>query len=309
MAPTPRVYAIRGKIRYPIKNAAIYVRISTARPNQTRSMDIQTAKLVEYVKGEWDLSLKGIYTDIGSGRSAESRKELRRLLDDCKKKEIDVIVTKSISRFGRNTVDTLNICRELRKYGVDVYFQSENIHSLGDDGELTLTLASAVAESESYEKSTNIKWGLEKSAQNPDSKIFSRVCYGYVKDDEGNLVIDEEQAEIVRLVFQMYLEGSSVQRIKDTLEQRGIPAPSGGASWPKRTIEKMLCNEKYVGNVLLYKSFAAEYPEKRQIENIGQHQKIVCEGHHPAIITREVFDDVQCALAKRQRKKKAPDDR
>ena len=152
-------------------------------------MDNQISKLVNYVQKELLLRLHGIYVDIGSGRSAESRKELRRLLDDCKSGDVEVIVTKSVSRFGRNTLDTLTLCRQLKEMGVDVYFDTEGIHSIGLDGELSLTIASAVAESESYEKSTSIKWGLQKSAQHPDSRIFSRGCYGYRKDDVGNLVI------------------------------------------------------------------------------------------------------------------------
>lgn len=270
-------------------------------------MDNQLSKLVDYVNGQLLLRLHGIYVDIGSGRSADSRKELNRLLEECRKGDVEVIVTKSVSRFGRNTLDTLNICRELRGLKVDVFFEQENIHSLGSDGELTLTITSAVAESESFEKSANIRWGLQKSAQNPDSKIFSRVCYGYRKGDDGSLVIDETQAEVVKSIFQMYLDGAGTQKIKDGLEQRGIPSPSGGATWPKRTIEKILVNEKYSGKVVLYKTYAAEYPAVGQIENRGQHEKLQVDDHHPAIITQEMFDAVQNAIEQRRRSK-VPDD-
>lgn len=204
-------------------------------------------------------------------------------------------VTKSVSRFGRNTVDTLSLCRQMKELGVDVYFDTESIHSIGPDGELSLSIASAIAESESYEKSTNIKWGLQKSAQNPDSRIFSRICYGYRKDDKGSLVIDEEQAKVVRMIFQMYLDGASVI----------ILAPLGGAAWPKRTIENILCNEKYAGSVLLYKTFSAEYPARGQIINEGQHEKFQVDDHHPAIIEQDIFDQVQAELTRRKRSKDA----
>ena len=299
----PKVY-LNGYISeaYRIKDAAVYIRISTPREKQTSSMDNQISKLVDYVQKELLLRLRGVYVDIGSGRSAESRKELRRLLDDCKSGDVEAIVTKSVSRFGRNTVDTLTICRHLKELGIDVYFDSERIHSIGPDGELSLTIASAIAESESYEKSTSIKWGLQKSAQNPDSRIFSRICYGYRKDDDGNLVIYEEQAEVVRTIFQMYLAGASIMKIKCTLEQRGIPAPLGGTTWPKRTIEKILGNEKYSGNVILYKTYTAEYPAKGQIVNQGQREMLQMEGHHPAIIALDQFNEVQIAIAVRKRK-------
>ena len=309
MGKKPTVYrGDRPWERHRIKGAGVYIRISTSHGKQTTSLDNQLSKLIDYVNHQLLLRLQGVYVDIGSGRSAESRKELRRLIDDCKSGVVEVIVTKSVSRFGRNTVDTLSLCRQLKEIGVDVYFDTEQIHSIGPDGEMSLTIASAVAESESYEKSTNIKWGLQKSAQHPNSKIFSRICYGYQKDNDGDLVINEEQAEIVKLIFQLYLAGHGVGKIRSTLEQRGVVSPSGRTTWPKRTIEKMLENEKYTGSVVLYKTYMAEYPSKKQIENQGQHELLRVDEHHPAIITQEMFDEVQSAIARRKRKKPSNDE-
>jgi len=309
MGKKPTVYrGDRPWERYRIKGAGVYIRISTSHGKQTTSLDNQLSKLIDYVNHQLLLRLQGVYVDIGSGRSAESRKELRRLIDDCKSGVVEVIVTKSVSRFGRNTVDTLSLCRQLKEFGVDIYFDTEQIHSIGPDGEMSLTIASALAESESYDKSMSIKWGLQKSAQHPDSKIFSRICYGYQKDTDGALVILEDQAEIVKLIFHMYLSGDSIGKIKGTLEQRGIPAPSGGTAWPKRTIEKILQNEKYTGSVILYKTYTAEYPAKKQIENLGQHELVRVDEHHPAIITQEMFDEVQSAIARRKRKKPSNDE-
>ena len=173
---------------------------------------------------------------------------------------------------------------------------------------MSLTIASALAESESYDKSMSIKWGLQKSAQNPNSKIYSKICYGYQHDEEGHLIIDEEKAEVVRMIFQMYLAGDSVGKIRSTLEQCGIPSPSGGTTWPKRTIEKMLENEKYTGSVVLYKTYTAEYPSTKQIVNQGQHETLRVDEHHPGIISQELFDEVQAAIARRKRKKPSNDE-
>ncbi len=309
MGKKPKVYlgdSICERAR--VKNAGVYIRISTSHGKQTSSLDTQISRLVDYVNHQLLLRMYGVYVDIGSGRNAESRKDLRRLMEDCKRGDVEVVVTKSVSRFGRNTVDTLKLCRQLKELGVDVYFDAEQIHSIGPDGELSLTIASALAESESFEKSTSIKWGLQKSAQKPDSKIYSKICYGYKHDDEGHLIIDEEKAEVVRLIFQMYLAGDSVRRIKSTLEQSGIAAPEGGASWPKRTIENFLQNEKYTGSVVLYKTFTAEYPSAKQIVNQGQHETLRVDEHHPEIIPPELFDEVQAAIARRKRKKASNDE-
>nr|WP_286331843.1 recombinase family protein [Duncaniella freteri] len=229
---------------------------------------------------------------------------MKRLLDDCKKQEVEMIVTKSVSRFGRNTVETLKICRQLKDIDVDVYFHNENLHSISKDGELALTLASAIAEGESASKSESVKWGIEKKAMAPDAGIYSRPCYGYKKDDDGKLVIVEDEAEVVRHIYQMYLDGSSVNIIKGYLEEQGVLSPTGGVVWSKRTIEKMLINDKYYGSVILYKTYTAEFPSDKRITNNGQRKKYQVDDHHPAIVSKELFDAVQKSIESRRYNKK-----
>lgn len=282
----------------PIKKTAVYCRISTSRTRQPSSLENQISGLITYVSRQYNLKLVGVYTDIGSGRSTESRKELKRLLADCDDGEVNCIVTKSISRFGRNTAELLRICRRLKEKKIDVYFMSENMHSFDPSGELSISLAAAVAEGESYGKSEAIKWGIAKSAENENSAIYSRKCYGYQSTGD-DLIILEDEAAVVRRIFDSYLSGKGSYAIKTMLEKEGIPSPTGKAAWSKRTIEKMLTNEKYCGDVILYKTFVSEYPSSERVENSGEHKKLAVQNHHKAIIEREKFEAVQALMKER----------
>ena len=161
----------------------------------------------------------------------------------------------AISRFARNTVDVLTIVRELKKVNVPVYFENEQQYSFDKEAELAISLHGAIAQGESEKKSENIKWSLDKAAQNPDAQIYNRKCYGYSNAEDGSLVINESEAEVIRQVFQLYLDGYSVGGIK-----------------------------KYVGDVILYKTFSPDFPEKKRIQNNGEHKKYIQEDHHPSII-------------------------
>lgn len=161
----------------------------------------------------------------------------------------------AISRFARNTVDVLTIVRELKKVNVPVYFENEQQYSFDKEAELAISLHGAIAQGESENKSENIKWSLDKAAQNPDAQIYNRKCYGYSNAEDGSLVINESEAEVIRQVFQLYLDGYSVGGIK-----------------------------KYVGDVILYKTFSPDFPEKKRIQNNGEHKKYIQEDHHPSII-------------------------
>ncbi len=297
-----KIYVITSPERIqPVKKIGIYVRISTAASRQPGSLNNQIDKLIEYVDYNVTMRQGGIYADIGSGRSVESRKDLKRLIADCKSGEIQGIVTKSVSRFGRNTADTLKLCRELKDIGVDIYFQNDNIHSLDPAGELTLSLISAVAEGSSYSKSESVKWGIEKKSHDPDAGIYSRPCYGYRRNEEGQLEIEKQEAEVVRTIFKMYLDGAGLVTIQKYLEERNISSPTGSAVWPKRTIEKMLRNEKYYGSVILYKTYTDEFPSTKRIVNNGQKKQMRVDEHHPGIITKELFDEVQVCIERRKR--------
>lgn len=294
-----KVTAIPSKYHARMLRVAIYCRVSTLHDDQLNSLEAQLDYYRNYVRSRLNMVLVAEYTDIRSGRSADDRAQFSAMIQDCLVGKIDLIVTKSISRFGRNTVDTLTVLRQLKAANVDVYFETENIHSLDSEGELLITPASAIAQAESEERSKNIKWGIRQSATSPDSAIYSRPCYGYRKDRTGQLIIQEEEAEVVRLVYDLYLDGESVVAIIRTLKRLQIETPRGKDTWSKRAIETMLKNEKYTGDVLVYKTYCDEYPKKKRIVNKGQAERLKVEDHHDAIIAKETFEAVQEEMIRR----------
>ena len=196
----------------------IYCRVSTASKTQVVSAGHQLSGLIADVANSQQVRLYDIYLDIQSGRTSDNRKNLMRLLDDCRAGRVTLVYTKSISRFARNTVDVLTIVRELKKMNVPVYFENEQLYSFDKDAELAISLHGAIAQGESENKSENIKWSLEKAAQNPDAQIYNRKCYGYSNAEDGSLVINEPEAEVIRQIFQMYLDGYSVEEIDTFIE-------------------------------------------------------------------------------------------
>ena len=244
----------------------IYCRVSTASKTQVVSAVHQLSGLIADVANSQQARLYDVYLDIQSGRTSDNRKNLMRLLDDCRTGRVTLVYTKSISRFARNTVDVLTIVRELKKMNVPVYFENEQLYSFDKEAELAISLHGAIAQGESENKSENIKWSL---------------------------VINDPEAEVIRQIFQMYLDGYSIGGIKKYLEEKGILTSRGRSTWSKRTIETILANEKYVGDVILYKTFSPNFPEKKRIPNNGEHQKYIQEDHHPSIISREMFRAVQ----------------
>lgn len=294
-----KVTAIPSKYIPRMLRVAIYCRVSTLHDDQLNSLEAQLDYYRNYVQSRVNMVLVGEYADIRSGRSTDDRAQFSAMIQDCLAGKIDLIVTKSISRFGRNTVDTLTVLRQLKAANVDVYFENENIHSLDPDGELIISLASAIAQAESEERSKNIKWGIRQSATNPDSAIYSRPCYGYRKDRSGQLIIHEEEADVVRLVYDLYLSGESVVAIIRILKQLQVETPRGKDTWSKRAIETMLKNEKYAGDVIVYKTYCDEYPKKKRIVNKGQTERFMVEDHHEAIIPKETFEAVQAEIIRR----------
>ena len=196
----------------------IYCRVSTASKTQVVSIGHQLFGLIADVANSQQARLYDVYLDIQSGRTSDNRKNLMRLLDDCRTGRVTLVYTKSISRFARNTVDVLTIVRELKKMNVPVYFENEQLYSFDKEAELAISLHGAIAQGESENKSENIKWSLDKAAQNPDAQIYNRKCYGYSNAEDGSLVINEPEAEVIRQIFQMYLDGYSVEEIDTFIE-------------------------------------------------------------------------------------------
>lgn len=276
-----------------IKRVAIYCRVSTHHTEQEDSLKAQIDRFQKMVEARFGWNLVKTYSDIASGRNTTGRIEFTNLINDCKDGKIDLIITKSISRFGRNTVDILSNVRDLRKYGVDVYFEAENMYASDSTSELMLSIISAVAQEDSASKSQNIRIGIEYQLANGTSYLYSRPCYGYKKNEKGNLVIDEKQAKNVELIFNLYLQGHSVVSIIRELKKRKIKSPGNKAIWSKRAIEILLANEKYIGNVLVGKTFKNEFPSNKRTVNHGERKKYELMNSHKPIIKREVFEKVQ----------------
>lgn len=268
----------------PKLKVAAYCRVSTRSAEQQSSLVAQERYYEEHIKQNPSWVFAGVYSDIGSGTRIKGRSRFKSLLSACKRGKIDMILTKSAHRFARNTVDALKTIRTLKSRNIDIYFEQEDIHSLYESSEFTLTLICARAQEESFSKSEDIKWGLRKSFKNSDSKYYQRICYGYTHDQYGKLIIHEKQAEIVRLIYEMAASGVSLARISAHLKNMGIPSPRGKSVWSKETLRKILLNEKYKGCVTLQKTLVENYLEHRQIKNIGQLDRFYMDYNHAAII-------------------------
>ena len=261
------------------------VAASTRAAEQRSSLMTQERYYENHIKQNPNWVFIDVYSDIGSGTRIKGRSRFKSLLSACKRGQIDMILTKSAHRFARNTVDALKTIRMLRRRNIDIYFEQENIHSLYESSEFMLTLICARAQEESFSKSEDIKWGLRKSFKNPDSKYYHRICYGYTHDQNGKLVIDEEQAEIVRLIYDMDASGASLARISAQLEDMGVLSPKGKKVWRKETLRKILRNEKYTGSVVLQKTFIENFQKRKQIKNNGQIDTFQSINNHEPIIT------------------------
>lgn len=261
------------------------VAASTRAAEQQSSLMTQERYYENHIKQNPNWVFIDVYSDIGSGTRIKGRSRFKSLLSACKRGQIDMILTKSAHRFARNTVDALKTIRMLRRRNIDIYFEQENIHSIYESSEFMLTLICARAQEESFSKSEDIKWGLRKSFKNPDSKYYHRICYGYTHDQDGKLVIYEEQAEIVRLIYDMDASGASLARISAQLEDMGVLSPKGKKVWRKETLRKILRNEKYTGSVVLQKTFIENFQKRKQIKNNGQIDTFQSINNHEPIIT------------------------
>ena len=268
------------------KRVGIYCRVSTNSTDQLKSLTAQVSALTRLTAVNPKWLLVDVYIDIASSKTGSSRKEFSRMLQDCKSRDIEIILTKSISRFGRDTVEILDALNQLRILGVRVIFEQEVLDTADTDNDLMISIIESIAQAENESRSENIKWGIKQRAAQGTSKLYKRKCYGYLNDSDGNLFIDDKEAKNVRLIFNMYLQGKSVIGIVSELERLGIKSPTGKAIWPKRTIDVMISNEKYTGNV-------------RLLDN-GKHDLCyLAEGNNPAIISKETFQAVQ--IEKRHR--------
>ena len=277
---------------YPTK-VAIYCRVSTAHAAQGESLEAQIDKYKKMVTARLDWQLVDVYSDIASGKNTSGRPGFNRLMQDCADKKVDLILCKSISRMGRNTVEILENIYKLRKYDVDAFFEIEDMRITETSKDFLLAVLSGLAQEDSTSRSENIKAGIGYQLKDGKSYLYTRPCYGYRKGNGGELVIDEENAENVRLIFDLYLQGHSIVSIVKELARRGVKSPSGKDAWPKRAVETLLENEKYIGNVLVGKTYSKEFPDTRRRRNNGEQAMFLVENAHEPIISRDVFEQAK----------------
>ena len=282
------------------RRVAGYARGSTDNPEQLTSYESQVKYYTRYINGRSDWEFAGMYTDEGiSATNTKHRSGFKRMVSDALAGKIDLIVTKSVSRFARNTVDSLTTVRKLKEKGIEIYFEKENIWTLDSKGELLITIMSSLAQEESRSISENVKWGKRKRfAEGKGSLAYSHFL-GYERGPNGAMVINRKEAEVVKMIYRLYLTGRSFCAIADELMKREIPAPAGGVKWHPSTIQSILKNEKYKGDSLLQKKFVVDFLSKRMKKNEGEIPQYYVENDHEAIISPEVFDLVQAEMKKR----------
>lgn len=284
---------------------AAYCRVSTQMEEQLNSYEVQKNYYTEKINSEPKWKFVGIFADKGiTGTSALKRDEFQKMIRMCKRKQIDMIITKSISRFSRNTVDCLNYVRMLRQLDVDVFFEEQGIHSKDAGAEFYITIYGSIAQSESENISANVRWGIQQRVK--DGKVhfaYSRFL-GYKEGPDGKPMIDEEQADTVKFIFNEYLLGSSLADIAKSLTAKGIKTPSGKSGWNGSTVRTILSNEKYKGDALLNKTYISDCISKKVKKNNGERPMYYVENNHPAIIDKDTFNRVQEELARRTSKRK-----
>lgn len=268
------------------EKVGIYCRVSTNSAEQLQSLTAQVSHLTKLTAAMPQWLLADVYMDIATSKTGSSRKEFNRMLEDGKAHKLNIILTKSISRFGRDTVEILDALNQLKQLGVRVIFEQEELDTAKTDSDLMIAIIESLAQAENESRSDNIKMGIKYRAAAGTSKLYDRKCYGYKHDENGKLIVDEETAKNVKLIFDLYLGGKSILGIIKELEKRKILSPTGKEKWCKRTIDVMLSNEKYTGNVRLLKSGNSEV-------------HYLASDNNPAIISKEVFEAVQMEKGRR----------
>lgn len=282
------------------RRVAGYARVSTDKDDQFTSYEAQVDYYTTYIQKRDDWEFIQVYTDEGiTGTSTKHREGFKQMVADALAGKIDLIVTKSVSRFARNTVDSLTTIRQLKENGTEVYFEKENIWTFDSKGEVLLTIMSSLAQEESRSISENCTWGQRKRFA--DGKVtvpFSRFL-GYDRGEDGNLIVNQEQAKLVKRIYQMFLTGMTPHGIAQTLTEESIPTPAGKKKWSATTVKSILSNEKYHGDALLQKTFCEDFLTKKFKTNEGEVPQYYVENNHEAIIDDGTFEMVQQELAKR----------
>lgn len=286
MPNNPKVHYIPANPPKREKRVGIYCRVSTNSMEQLQSLTAQVSHLTRLIATVPQWLLSDVYMDIATSKTGTSRKEFNRMLEDCKSHKLEIVITKDVSRFGRDTVEVLDAFNQLKALGVRVIFEGNSLDTANTSSDLMVAVIESIAQAENESRSENIKWGIKQRAATGTSKLYDRKCYGYKHNENGHLVIEEKKAKNVKLIYDLYLSGQSVVGIIKELSKRKILSPKGKENWNKRSIEWILSNEKYTGSVELLKSSKSEV-------------HYLASGSHPAIISKEVFEAAQMEKGRR----------
>lgn len=284
------------------KKVCAYARVSTNSNSQEDSLENQTTHYRNKIEADPEYEFVGIFADSGYTGTKANRPGFQQMITDCREGKIDLILTKSISRFARNTTIVLEYVRELKLLGIEIHFERENIRTLSKDGELMLTVLSSFAEEESRSASENVKWRFHKKFEQGELLINTKRFLGYDKDEYGDLVINRKEAEIVGYIFEAYLSGKGTHRIAKELNKTKTPTVTGG-KWYDTTILAILKNEKYKGDAWLQKTYTPNYLTKKKKRNTGEVDYYYIEDNHSAIVSREIWETVQIKLKENRRNK------
>lgn len=287
------------------KRVAAYCRVSTDSEEQLNSYEAQKSYYTQKIEDSPDWEMAGIYADEGiTGTSLKKRTEFKKMITACKRGHIDLIITKSLSRFARNTVDCLETVRLLKANGIGVYFEKENINTLTESSEFLITLFSGFAQAESESLSKNVAWGKAKSAEAGKVTFQYKKMLGYRKGADGQPEIVPEEAEVIKRIYHRYLDGCTLGQIKRELDEDNVPTAQGVEFWSPAIIHNILTNEKYIGDALLQKTYVTDCISKKVKKNQGERAMYYVENNHLAIISREMFDQVRNEMTRRSSKRK-----
>lgn len=308
--PADPIYNLKEKAKEKKLRVAAYCRVSTELEEQQSSYQMQVEHYTREIQSNPKWRFAGIYADEGiSGTNTKKRTDFNRMIEDCMAGKVDMVLTKSVSRFARNTVDCITYIRKLKEKNIAVFFEKENINTLDGAGELLITILGSLAQEESRSLSTNTRWGVVRRFENGQVYLNYKRFLGYTKNKEGELVIVPEEAETVRLIFRLYLEGCSFSKIKKHLEENSLKTATGKDKWYTSTIADMISNEKYMGDALLQKSYTTDFINKTRVKNRGIVPQYYVEGSHEGIISKELWNRVQEERARRANIRKSTDKR
>lgn len=298
--PATRGYDRTIRPQMKAMRVAAYCRVSTLQEQQETSYEAQVNYYTEKIENNPSWKLAGIYADDGkSATSTKNRSNFQAMIEDCLAGKIDMVITKSISRFARNTVDSLMNIRKLKEKNIAVFFEKEGINTLEGSGELLVTILSSQAQEESRNISENCHWGIVRKFESGKVIVNHSKFLGYTKNKDGNLVIIPEEADLVRRIFRLFLEGNSSYKIKRILEADGILTVTGKTVWQATVIDKMLSNEKYMGDALMQKTYTVDFLTKKKVINKSIVPQYYIEDNHEAIIPKELYHRVQEEKARR----------